>query len=102
MHIQIQSVINYKLDILVVKTIINKICVTSLVKIPFVSREKAETLIAKAKLSISSSHDKTTETIIKAAVGLLLEIGCAYSFVHPNLKTQNSHFQNDFIFLYHE
>ncbi len=48
--------------------------VSSLIKIPFVSREKAETLIAKAKLSISSSNDKTTETIIKATVEQILKL----------------------------
>lgn len=48
--------------------------VSSLVKIPFVSREKAEALIAKAKLSISSSDDKTTETIIRATVEQILQL----------------------------
>lgn len=46
--------------------------VTSLTKIPYVSREKAESLIAKAKLSISASNDKVTETIIKATVDQIL------------------------------
>lgn len=48
--------------------------VTSLTKIPYVSREKAESLIAKAKLSISSSSDKVTETIIKATVEQILHL----------------------------
>lgn len=48
--------------------------VSSLVKIPYVSREKAENLVAKAKLSISSSNDKITETIIKATVEQILQL----------------------------
>lgn len=48
--------------------------VSSLVKTPYVSREKAENLIAKAKLSISSSDDKITETIIKATVEQILQL----------------------------
>lgn len=48
--------------------------VTSLTKIPYVSREKAENLIAKAKLSISSSTDKITEAIIKATVEQILQL----------------------------
>jgi len=54
--------------------------VSSLVKIPFVSREKAESLIGKAKLSISSSNDKTTETIIKATVGQILQLAKTISY----------------------
>jgi transposase len=46
--------------------------VSSLVKIPYLSREKAENLIAKAKLSISSSDDLITENIIKATVEQIL------------------------------
>jgi transposase len=48
--------------------------VTSLTKIPYLSRQKAEDLIAKAKLSISSSTDKITETIIKATVEQILQL----------------------------
>jgi len=48
--------------------------VTSLVKIPYVTTHKAESLISKAKLSISSSEDKTTETIIKATVDQILHL----------------------------
>jgi len=48
--------------------------VSSLVKIPYVSREKAENIIAKAKLSISSSDDKITESIIKATVEQILQL----------------------------
>jgi len=48
--------------------------VNSLIKIPFVSREKAEALIAKAKLSISSSDDKITENIIKGTVDQILQL----------------------------
>ena len=48
--------------------------VFSLVKIPYVSRDKAENLIAKAKLSISSSDDKITENIIKATVEQILHL----------------------------
>jgi len=48
--------------------------VSSLTKIPYVSREKAENLIAKAKLSIASSQDKITETIIKATVEQILQL----------------------------
>ncbi len=48
--------------------------VSSLVKIPYVTRLKAENMIAKAKLSISSSDDKTTETIIRATVEQILHL----------------------------
>ena len=48
--------------------------VSSLVKIPYVSRQKAENLIAKAKLSISSLDDKITESIIKATVEQILNL----------------------------
>jgi len=48
--------------------------VSSLTRIPYISREKAETLIAKAKLSIASSDDKTTETIIRATVEQILKL----------------------------
>lgn len=48
--------------------------VTSLTKIPYISRQKAENLIAKAKLSISSSNDEITEIIIKATVGQILQL----------------------------
>jgi len=48
--------------------------VSSLVKIPFVSRDKAEALISKAKLSISSSDDKITENIIKGIVEQILQL----------------------------
>ena len=48
--------------------------VSSLVKIPYVSREKAENLITKAKLSISSFDDKITESIIKATVEQILHL----------------------------
>jgi len=48
--------------------------VSSLVKISYVSREKAENLIAKAKLSVSSSEDKITESIIKATVKQILQL----------------------------
>ena len=48
--------------------------VSSLVKIPYVTRPKAENLIAKAKLSISSSDDKTTESIIKATVEQIMHL----------------------------
>ena len=48
--------------------------VSTLVKIPYVSREKAESLIAKARLSISSSGDKITDTIIKATVEQILQL----------------------------
>lgn len=48
--------------------------VSSLVRIPYVSREKAENLITKAKLSISSSDDKITESIIKATVEQILQL----------------------------
>ena len=48
--------------------------VSSLVKIPYVSCQKAENLIAKAKLSISSSGDKITENIIKATVEQIINL----------------------------
>lgn len=48
--------------------------VKSLVKIPYISREKAENLIAKAKISVSSSDDKITENIIKATVEQILHL----------------------------
>jgi transposase len=48
--------------------------VSSLVKIPYVTRLKAENMIAKAKLSISSSDDKTTENIIRATVEQILNL----------------------------
>ncbi len=48
--------------------------VSSLIKIPYITRLKAEDLIAKAKLSISSSDDKTTEIIIKATVDQILHL----------------------------
>lgn len=54
--------------------------VSSLIKIPYVSREKAEALITKAKLSISSSDDKTTETIIKATVEQILQLAKVIAF----------------------
>lgn len=61
--------------------------VSSLVRIPFVSREKAETLIAKAKLSISSSNDKTTETIIKATVVQILQLAKTIA-LHEKLMSE--------------
>ena len=48
--------------------------VSSLARMPYVSREKAENLITKAKLSISSSDDKITESIIKATVEQILQL----------------------------
>ena len=62
--------------------------VFSLVKIPFVSREKAEILIAKAKLSISSSNDQTTETIIKATVGQILQLAKVIAY-HEKLMSES-------------
>lgn len=48
--------------------------ISSLVKIPYVNRVKAENLIAKAKLSIASSDDKIIESIIKATVEQILQL----------------------------
>ncbi len=48
--------------------------VSSLIKIPYICREKAETLIANAKLSISSSNDSITENIIKTTVEQILQL----------------------------
>ncbi len=51
-----------------------RVKVSSLVKMPYVTRLKAENLIAKAKLSIASSDDKTTESVIKATVEQILHL----------------------------
>ncbi|MCB9499682.1 MAG: transposase [Erysipelotrichaceae bacterium] len=48
--------------------------VASLVKIPYITRLKAESLIAKAKLSVASSNDQVTESIIKATVEQILHL----------------------------
>lgn len=60
----------------------------SLTNIPYVSREKAENLIAKAKLSISSSTDKITETIIKATVEQILQLDKTIAY-HEKLMSDN-------------
>lgn len=62
--------------------------VSSLVKIPYVSRLKAESLIAKAKLSIASSDDKIIENIIKATVEQILNLNKTIDF-HEKQMSDN-------------
>jgi transposase len=60
--------------------------VSSLVKIPYVTRLKAENLIAKARLSVSSSDDKTTEAIIKATVEQILHLNKTINYQEKQMS----------------
>lgn len=62
--------------------------VSSLVKIPYVTRLKAENMIAKARLSVSSSDDKTTESIIKATVEQILHLNKTINY-HEKQMSEN-------------
>jgi transposase len=59
---------------------LSKAQVSSLVKIPYITRIKAESLIAKAKLSVASSDDLITESIIKATVDQILHLQKTITF----------------------